>query len=271
MASRKGSSPRKSAPPKANANPKGEIVSRWGEAHRRTLKTSEVVALDIVRDIVSQKLKAGDRLPLEAEMLVHYSVSRSSLREALRLLEVQGLIAIRPGPGAGTVVGKVLPGNLARTVTLHLHMSGATYDSLLDTWMMTEPLLAEQAAKNPNRKRVREAMKPFLEGGENCHGPMRQVAAGLAFHDVVADLAGNQVLTLLLNVVGFIVAEQVLTSAPREALEDRIVDDHKALAEAIIAGKPLVARRLMEEHVRHVVEDFRAVWPRRVGEKVQWR
>src|SRR5262249_39838020 len=153
-------------------------------------KTSEIVALEIVRDIVAQQLKAGDRLPLESEMLVHYRVSRSSLREALRLLEVQGLIAIRPGPGAGTAVGKVLPGNLARTLMLYLHMAGATYDELLDAWTLSEPMLAELAARNPDRKRVREAMAPFLESSEACHGPMRQIAAGLAFHDVVADLAG---------------------------------------------------------------------------------
>ena len=255
----------------AGPGAKTEIVSRWGEAHRRTLKTSEIVALEIVRDIVSQKLKGGDRLPLESEMLVHYRVSRSSLREALRLLEVQGLIAIRPGPGAGTIVGKVLPGNLARTLMLYLHMSGATYSELLDAWVMSEPMLAELAAKNPDRKRVRQAMSPFLESSEACHGKMRQIEAGLAFHDVVADLAGNQVLTLLLNVVGFIVAEHVLTTARREELEDRIVDDHKAVAEAIIAGKPQAARRLMEEHVSHVVQDFKALWPSRVGERVQWR
>src|SRR5512146_2271080 len=150
----------------AQASPDtGEAVRRpvsW-ELTRRTLKTSEVVALEIVRDIVSQDLKPGDRLPLESEMLVQYRVSRSSLREALRLLEVQGLIAIRPGPGAGTVVGRVLPGNLARTLTLHLHMLGANYDELLEAWVESEPLLARLAARNPYRKQVRALLSPFLD------------------------------------------------------------------------------------------------------------
>jgi len=96
--------PSRKSPSKKRAQPNAAptIGSRHGEAQRRTLKTSEIVALEIVRDIVSQRFKAGDRLPLESEMLAHYRVSRSSLREALRLLEVQGLIVIRPGPGAGT-------------------------------------------------------------------------------------------------------------------------------------------------------------------------
>jgi GntR family transcriptional repressor for pyruvate dehydrogenase complex len=255
----------------ADSDGTGGRMTWSGEFARRTLKTSELVALDIVRDIVDQGLKAGDRLPLEAEMLVQYRVSRSSLREALRLLEVQGLIGIRPGPGAGTVVGRVLPGNFARTLTLYLHMSGVTYSELLDAWIQVDPLLAELAAHNPDRARVKAAMAPFMEGSDRCHGEMRTIPAGLNFHDVVADLAGNRVLSLQFQAIGFIVAEHILNTAPRSELEDRIVDDHRALAIAITEGKGQLARKLMTAHCEHIVEDFKAYWPRRVGEKVQWR
>jgi hypothetical protein len=66
------------------------------DAVTRRLKTSESVARDIVHDIVSGGLRTGDRLAPEAAMLDQYGVSRESLREALRLLEAQGLITIRP-------------------------------------------------------------------------------------------------------------------------------------------------------------------------------
>ena len=245
-------------------------LGAW-EMTRRSSKTSEIVALEIVRDIVSQNLKPGDRLPLEAAMLVQYRVSRSSLREALRLLEVQGLIAIRPGPGSGTVVGQVLPGNLARTLTLHLHMSGATYDQLLDGWIASEPLLARLAAQNPDRKRVREALTPFLsEDHGGGHGKW-QIVEGLDFHERVAELANSPVLALVLQSVSYIVTEQVLTNAERGELEQRIVHDHSQLAAAIIAGDVEKSERLMGDHIRHIVEDFKAFWPRKVGEKIQWR
>jgi len=236
------------------------------ELTRRTLKTSEVVALEIVRDIVRQAMQPGDRLPLESEMLVQYRVSRSSLREALRLLEVQGLIGIRPGPGAGTVVGRVLPGNLSRTLTLHLHMLGANYDELLQAWIETKPVLARLAALNPDREKVKQGLSPFLE--EDHAWAVRE---GLRFHDIVAELADNRVLALTLRSVGFIVTEQVLTSAERGELEQQIVHDHRELAEAIIAGDAELAAHRMREHIRHAVEDFKAFWPLKVGEKVQWR
>ena len=76
-----------------------ESHSDMAETPRRTAKTAETVAAAIVRDIVSRKLRPGDTLPLESEMLAHYRVSRASLREALRILEVQELIRLKPGPG----------------------------------------------------------------------------------------------------------------------------------------------------------------------------
>ncbi len=237
---------------------------------RRASKTSEIVALEIVRNIVAKDLQPGDRLPLEAEMLVQYRVSRSSLREALRLLEVQGLIAIRPGPGSGTVVGRVLPGNLARSLTLYLHMLGSTYDELLDAWMASEPLLARLAAANPDRAKVKAMMSPFLSedhGGDNGKWAIDE---GLDFHERVAQLANNPVLALILQSIGYIVTEHVLSVTERGHLEEDIVHDHSLLAQAIIAGKVDRAGQLMADHVKHVAEDFKAYWPRKVGEKIQW-
>ena len=161
------------------------------ELTRRTLKTSEVVALEIVRDIVREDMQPGDRLPLDSERQVLYRVCGSSVRYAVFMMEFKVLIRMSRGSCAGTVVGRVLPGNLSRTLTLHLHMLGANYDELLEAWMETEPVLARLAALNPDRTKVRESLSPFLD--ENHSWAVRE---GLRFHDIVADLANNQVRAL---------------------------------------------------------------------------
>ena len=66
---------------------------------RRNEKIAEAVARDIVRRIAAGKLPPGAQLPSEAQMAVDYGVGRASLREALRILEIHGLISIKPGPG----------------------------------------------------------------------------------------------------------------------------------------------------------------------------
>ena len=125
----------------------------------RVRKTAERVAEEIVNDIVMNCLRTGDRLSLEGEMVDRYKASRSSVREALRLLEVQGLIVLKPGPGGGPVVGQVDPANLARTASLYFHLGGATYESILRTQAMLEPLCTQLASRHPQR---RMAMEPFV-------------------------------------------------------------------------------------------------------------
>jgi GntR family transcriptional regulator, transcriptional repressor for pyruvate dehydrogenase complex len=236
---------------------------------RRNVKISDMVALDIVRDIVARRLQPGDKLPLEPELLNQYRVSRSSLREALRLLEVQGLIHTRPGPGGGSVVGKVEVLGFGRTLTLHMHLIGATYSELLATYVLAEAVLAGEAAKNADRERVRQLMEPYIAGGAaHVEHP---VSEGWEFHDTVARLAGNRVLSFLLLAPGSIVNEHIVTSLRREALEDKVIHDHADIAAAIIAGDSASSYRLMHEHVEYLVELFRAYWPERVGGTIEWR
>ena len=134
-------------------------------------KTAEVVAFAVVRYIVDRRLRFGDRLPSEVEMLEHYRVSRESLREALRLLEAQGIVSIRRGPSGGPVVGRAETANLARTMTLYFQLAGATYEELLQAWRMLEPLAAELAARNSARDVVADGRSAgtssrFDDGGE---------------------------------------------------------------------------------------------------------
>ena len=234
----------------------------------RDLKTSEVIALEIVRSIVAGGFGTGERLPTEADMLMQYGVSRESLREALRLLEVQGLITLKRGPGGGPLVGSVDPVYLARTATLYFHMCGATYDELVDTWLMTEPLLAEKAARNPDRAAVRAAMKPFIEHVEQ---PPEFVAAATGFHAVIPTLADNRVFSLLLEAVGCIMVEHILRSLDPSELSEEIDEEHDAIARAISAGQGPKARRLMSEHIEHIAEHYRVNYPDRLKDIIEWR
>ena len=238
----------------------------------RPLKVSETIARDLVHDIVERRLGPGAPLPHEAAMLELYGVSRESLREALRLLEVQGLITIRRGPGGGPSVGEVAAANLGRTASLYYHLAGATYVELLDAWVLVESTLAELAARQPDRTWVRDAMRPFMiedqpEGDEQ----LRELVHALQFHAVVASLADNRVLELLLSTTGQIVTHQFLGVADPREVHDAVEHDHVAIARAVVAGHARKARDLMATHIREMADFCLTRLGPRAGEFVEWR
>ncbi len=236
---------------------------------RRQAKTAETVAAAIVRDIVSRNLSPGDTLPSESAMLAHYRVSRASLREALRLLEVQELIRLKPGPGGGPIVTAVDPRHLAKMATLYLHLGGATYQELFEAQLVMAPISAERAARNGDRSLVSAAMKPFLLEEQPLQGPAYWTVTN-EFHGSVEALAGNRVIELLGRIVGSIWHEHIVTRMDTGGVREQIHAEHREIAKAIIAKQPGKAARLMHDHFAGLVEEYRRHWPGRFDELIEW-
>lgn len=241
------------------------------DAGPRTLKTSEVVAQRIVADIVDENLQIGDRLPPESEMVQNYGVSRESVREGLRLLEVQGLITLRRGPGGGPIVTSVDPRNLARTSTLYFHLAGANYSELFDTWLLFEPAVVRRVTETVERAEKKRALAPFLPDYEPDVDRERFMSRSNGFHAVISTMSGNRVLTMILQALSHIVVEHIVRDLDPLTERVEISDDHVAIATAMIDGRATRAERLMTEHIEHLVEYYRKQFPDKVDEYVQWR
>jgi GntR family transcriptional regulator, transcriptional repressor for pyruvate dehydrogenase complex len=242
-----------------------------GSAALRPLKTSETVAREIVVGIVRDGLESGGSLPSEARMLEQYNVSRESLREGLRLLEAQGLIVIRRGPGGGPSVGTVDPASLGRASSLYYFLIGATYDELFDAWAVAEGYLAERAARNPNRDLVRTALQPYRGSVPNLVSVEEFVLHHTDFHNALGALAGNRVMQLSLMSIGQIVTHHVVITADPRSVREMIEDDHRSIAEAVLARKPIKARDEMQAHVRRVADHFETRSGESVSDKVvEW-
>jgi len=236
---------------------------------RRPAKTAETVAAAIVRDIVSRNLNPGDMLPSEAAMLARFRVSRASLREALRLLEVQELIRLKPGPGGGPVVSAVDPRNLAKITMLYLYLGGATYQELFEAQQVLTRNDAERAARNPDRELVRATMKPFLATEQPIQGPDYWTVTN-EFHGAVGELGGNRVIELVSRIVGSIWHERIVTRMDTHSVRGQIHAEHREIAKAIIARQPAKAGRLMHDHFGWLVEEYSRNWPARFDELIEW-
>ena len=119
---------------------------------QRTEKVAESVARQILQDIRRNRLGPGSMLPPESTMVERFGAGRGSVREALRILEVNGLVTLKPGPGGGPVVAPHDPGNFGQMMTLHLQSLGATYRQLLEARLEYEVVLARKAAEQPGEE-----------------------------------------------------------------------------------------------------------------------
>lgn len=171
-----------------------DLVADGAVAHPRPRKLATLVAADIVDDVVRRGLVPGEVLAPEAEMTAAYGVGRATLREALRILESQGVIALKPGPHGGPVLRAVGHADIARVAGLYLSLTSSTHRDVLEALRCLEPVLAGRAAAGdpqPVLSVVAAALRDVLGGARPAQGAAIDAAgageaAAVAVGDVVA-------------------------------------------------------------------------------------
>jgi DNA-binding FadR family transcriptional regulator len=253
-----------------------EAALRRTEAHdaipyklrRRNQKLSEEVARAIIRDIVRENIPAGTLLDVEAVMLTHYGVGRPTLREALRILEVQGILSLKPGVGGGPIVEAPLAEDFAGMASLHFQARRVTLRDLVDLRLMLEPLVAEQAAmrshgSDPALTAILERERSALAGSK----VERETGSRMPeeFHPRVAAMSGNPALSLISDSANILCVRLVSYAPDRLA---RVHAQHRDIGEAILAGNGRLARdrmrRHMEEFTEYAVDEFAELMDRHI-------
>ena len=236
----------------------------------RGIKTSTLVATQIIRDIGDQGLVEGDRLPTEAALIERFAVGRASLREALRFLEIQGLISIRPGPNGGPVVGPLDPGDLGRMLSLYFYRRGATFRELVQSRLILEPVLAGQAARTKDRAAIAQLQRIIETEATSSVETDEYLAGANAFHLHVCEMAGNRVLDLMAASLKTLFTDRVTgTLVPRPEWP-AIRRDHAAVAAAIVAGDSQRAEELMRQHMEGYVRFVEKRQPALLDEVIGW-
>jgi GntR family transcriptional regulator, transcriptional repressor for pyruvate dehydrogenase complex len=247
------------------------LRDRSNGAARRTEKVSEVVAQSIVQDIVARDLPPGTMLPPESVMLERYRVGRASLREGLRILEIQGLITIKPGPGGGPVVGSATSRDFGRMSTLHYQAARAPFRALVEARRVIEPMMVGLAAEARDPKLIARLRELSQQVRSQIDDDATYKAGTADFHRIIAGSSGNQVLDLFGQSLLDIYWERV--AGTLFALEHRVhvQDEHDAITKAIEAGDAKRAQRLMDSHMDDVVQGVVDRYPGLLDEVVDWR
>ncbi len=218
----------------------------------RTEKKAERLARRILDDVLDQGLSTGAPLPNEATMLGHYGVGRITLREALRILEVQGLLTIRPGPNGGPVVAHADSRDFGRMSSLFFRAAGVRLVDLMEARNLMEVAAARLAAQKRDDDGI-ERLRTVLKALESLQGEESN-AAFLAisrdFHDVVNSMSGNPAVDLVSSSFVHMVLDRMTGFVYPAARRSELTSQHIAIAMAILRGNAAAAERLMRDHMQ---------------------
>lgn len=159
---------------------------------RRIAKASDIVVDTLRYRIIAERLPVGFRLPSEPELAEEFSLGRVTVREALRILERDGLIDIRRGPGGGISVRHPDVQHVSEMISLHLSIQEVTLRELLMFRQTVEPPAAALAAKHATEAQ----RKAIMSAASNQHPPLGDV---VELHVLISEASGNGLFSLMLR------------------------------------------------------------------------
>lgn len=237
-----------------SSNPIGNPPTELTE--RSPVRAFEVVLGWVEERILTGALRVGDQLPAERELARQLDVSRAAVREAVRTLQAMGVVRSSVGAGGagGTTVTAVPARALVRFLRLHVALANFPLDDVIEVRIALERLsvrLATRNARAADLARMRDALAAM---SANVTDKAHYNDADTAFHVAIAEAAGNRLAADTTVAIRESMRLPLLDAfryvGAWEALVAKLEVDHHAIYEAVAAGDPDAAERLVEDHIR---------------------
>ena len=230
-------------------------------APAETQRACEVIYEQIKEKILSGELKPGDKLPSERAMMDMLNRSRPSVREALRMLERGGFVRIVPGSRGATILEPSTNG-IEQSLSNLVRSKKITTKEMADYRRINDVVVSEWAAKHRTDEDV-SAIYDVLEQSEQVLDDYRRfVSFDPQFHYLVAQAAKNEVACIMTQVLSacmqesLIVRLEKLSERDRRATCEKILQMHRAIADAIAQGDAVRAKKATSVHVDDMRQDF---------------
>jgi GntR family transcriptional regulator, transcriptional repressor for pyruvate dehydrogenase complex len=221
------------------------------ETHRPIVrhKLYELVAERVLEDVSRGVIKPGDPLPVERTLAEQYGVGRSSIREALRMLESGGVIEA-VGRGAFVVARNRSP--LNQPLALLLAMRDGDMRELYEVRRILEVEMAALAAKRRTDDDIDQLRVGLDEMTQGLGSRERYIGGDLRFHLTVVSAARNRIAAHVMRAIRDVIRRALMSVYDIPGSPERSMAEHRRIFEAIVAGAPEEARERMKEHLERV-------------------
>lgn len=223
----------------------------------KRIKRSDQIVESVKRWVALNRMQPGNRLPNERELMEQFECSKGTVREALKSLEVQGLVSIRTGPNGGAILERVPYEKASELLRNFLHFEQPSGSDIYALRTLVEPEIARLATPRLSQVDL-DALDGLIERCEVEPGTfeerLSQRIAELDFHVLLAQRCGNAMLAFIGRFVNDMIRDLVIfkKSALPEQREFSCANlaYHRQLIAAFRKGDATLARRLMHQHMK---------------------
>jgi GntR family transcriptional repressor for pyruvate dehydrogenase complex len=195
------------------------------------------------------KLRTGDKLPTERELSVQFKTSRTSVREALRSLEHEGVIQVKKGASGGIFVIDVDHWPVTKSLQTLLQLRKISINDIAEVRLIFEPHAARLAAERASRDDIRELEEVVERTGEAVRTRELPRSHDLKFHKLIARATGNLVLEMLAESMLEVASKAITELHPSIDTLAHVLTCHQRVAEAVRKRDGALAFKAMHEHI----------------------
>jgi len=237
-------------------------------AVERPPKAALLVAQRIVQDALRSGSRPGDFLEPERSMLEGYKTGRGTLREALRLLEFQGVISLKPG-SRGPILQNPDASHLGSTLVLLMQMSAAPFRSIVEARSALEPTVSSLAATRMTEGDLNE-LRMTMDSMQRHEDDQQFLDASKRFHDIIAWSSGNALLGYMIDSLLGIICGSVIGAHFPDHQRSAILMAHERIYTALGERDPGGAERCMRDHVEGYRQYADLKFPQFLNETIPW-
>lgn len=239
-------------------------------AAQRPPKAAMLVAQRIVQDAMRGGLKPGDLLEPERTMLEKYQTGRGTLREALRLLEFQGVITLKPGPRGGPVLQNPDAAHLGSTLVLLMQLQAAPFRNVAEVRSALEPMISSLAATRMTDETLVELRGTVDQMRVEMDDQYSFLDANKRFHDIIAWSSGNPLFGYIVDsLLGIMDGTVIGIDYPRPR-RVAILKAHDEIHQALRDRDPDRAEDRMRDHIHAYVRYAEKKFPEVLDEVIRW-
>ena len=206
-------------------------------------------AINKIYELVKEKnLKEGDKLPPERELVKILEISRSSLREAIRALEMIGVINVTQGRGM-VIESSKISNSIIKPLAFSIILNKNTFLELFEARKLIEVECAGLAAERvttPELKKVKEIYNQLIK---HQHNREKSIKYEIKLHEEITEIAKNNILGDILSSIKKLLRESRDTTVPSQGVTLKTINFHEKLIQVFEAKDASKARKLMFEHL----------------------